>query len=78
MFALVVKLIAFYMLFVIAAFYDLDINQMNVKTTFLYKKINQLLSVKMAKGYYNDIKSIFCKLNKALHSFKQSPQIWYK
>ena len=37
--------------FAIAAFYDLDIEQMDIKTAFLYGIINQLLYVEVLKGY---------------------------
>ena len=77
-FTAVVKPIAFHMLFAIAAFYDLDIDQMDIKTAFLYREINQLLFVEMPKGYYDDIKGMVCRLNKALYSLKQSLQLWYE
>lgn len=32
----------------------------------------------MPKSYYNDIKGIVCKLNKAFYNLKQSLQLWYK
>ncbi len=48
------KSIAFWVLFAIATFYDLDINQIDVKTVFLYKDINQLLYVKLPKSYYKN------------------------
>lgn len=58
---------AFWVFFAIAAFYDLDINQIDVKTAFFYKDINQLLYVELPKGYYKDQKDIVCRLNKALY-----------
>ena len=39
-FAMVVKPMAFRALFVIAAYYNLEIKQMDVKTAFLYRPIN--------------------------------------
>lgn len=42
---------AFRALFVIAAFYDLDIKQINVKTAFLHGIIDQRLYVKVPRGY---------------------------
>lgn len=50
-FAAVVKPMTFRVLFAIAAFYDLEINQMDVKTAFLYRAIDQLLFVETSKGY---------------------------
>lgn len=43
MFAAVVKPMAFRVLFTIAAYYNLDIDQINVKTAFLYRIIDQLV-----------------------------------
>lgn len=42
---------AFRALFAIAASYDLDIEQMDVKTTFLHGMIDQLLYVEVPKRY---------------------------
>lgn len=39
-FAAVVKLMAFKILFAIAAYFNLGINQIDIKTGFLYKMIN--------------------------------------
>lgn len=49
-----------------------------MKTVFLYRAINQLLFIKTPKSYYNDCKSMVCKLNKVFYKPKQSPQLWYK
>ncbi len=40
----------FLVISVIAAFYDLNINLMDVKTTFLYDFIDQLINVKESKS----------------------------
>ena len=49
-FASVVKPIAFRVLFAIAAFLDLDIDQMDIKTAFLYGLIDQLVYIEILKG----------------------------
>jgi len=41
---------AFRVLFAIAAYFDLDIDQMDVKTAFLYGLIDQLIYVEIPKG----------------------------
>lgn len=46
-FAAVVKPMAFRVLFAIAAFFDLDNDQMDVKTAFLYGFIDQLIYVEI-------------------------------
>ena len=70
---------AFRILFAIAAFYDLDIDQMDVKTAFLYGLIDQLVYVEIPKGTETDAnRGMVCKLLKALYGLKQSPRLWYK
>lgn len=78
-FAAVIKPMAFRVLFAIAAFYDLDIDQMDVKTAFLYGLIDQLIYVEIPKGLETEVnRNMGCKLLKALYGFKQSPRLWYK
>ena len=74
--AFVVKPMAFRLLFAIAAFYDLDIEQLDVVTAFLYGVIDQLIYVQTPKGY--ETPDMICKLNKALYGLKQSPRLWYE
>ena len=70
---------AFRVFFVIAAFFDLDIDQMDVKTTFLYGFINQLVYVEIFKGIETKANcNMVCKLLKALYDLKQSLRLWYK
>lgn len=78
-FAAVVKPMAFRVLFAIAAFYDLQIDQMDVKTAFLYGLIDQLIYVEIPKGMETEAnKNMVCKLLKALYGLKQSPRLWYE
>ncbi len=78
-FAAVVKPMAFRVLFAIAAFLDLDIDQMDVKTAFLYGLIDQLVYVEIPKGTESeDNRNMVCKLLKALYGLKQSPRLWYE
>lgn len=75
-FITVVKLIAFKVLFAIAAFLDLDIDQLDVKTVFLYDLIDQLVYVEIPK--ISEIETNcdkVCKLLKALYSLKQLPRL---
>lgn len=78
-FAAVVKPMAFRVLFAIAAFHDLDIDQMDVKTAFLYGLIDQLIYVEQPKGTETkETRDFVCQLRKALYGLKQSPRLWYK
>ncbi|SMR43478.1 unnamed protein product [Zymoseptoria tritici ST99CH_3D1] len=49
---------------------------MDVKTAFLYGKINAEIYVKLLPGF--EIKGKVCKLKKALYGLKQAPRIWYQ
>ena len=53
-FAAVVKPMAFRVLFAIAAFLDLDIDQMDLKTAFFYDLIDQPVYVEIPKGTESD------------------------
>lgn len=50
-YASVVKPMAFRALFAVGAYYNLDVDQMDVKTAFLYGIIKQLIYVKLPPGY---------------------------
>lgn len=78
-YAAIVKPMAFRVLFAIAAYFDLDIDQMDVKTAFLYGLINQLIYVEQPKGTETEAtKNMACKLLKALYGLKQLSRLWYK
>ncbi len=78
-FAAVVKPMAFRVLFAIATYYDLDIDQMDVKTAFLYGIIDQLVYVQITKGSETTAnKEKVCKLSNALYGLKQALRLWYK
>lgn len=70
---------AFRVLFAVAAFFDLDIDQMDVKTAFLYGLIDQLVYVDIPKGSESEAnRGMVCKLLKAPYGLKQSPRLWYE
>lgn len=74
-YASVVKPMAFRTLFALAAFFDLDIDQMDVKTAFLYSLIDQLIYMEIPKSKETKAtKNMVCKLLKALYGLKQSPR----
>jgi hypothetical protein len=64
-------------LFAIAAALDLEIEQIDIKTAFLYSNVQEDIFVEQPHGL-RDNSGRVCKLNKVLYSLKQSPQIWYK
>lgn len=76
MFAIVVKPMAFRILFAIIAYYNLNIDQINIKIAFLYGIINQLVYVQIPKGSENSTnKGMVCKFLKVLYDLKQASRL---
>lgn len=75
MFTAAVKPKVFCILFIIAAFYNLDIKQIDIKTAFLYVEIDKLLFVEMPKNSYDEYEDIVWRLNKAFYGLKQLPYL---
>lgn len=74
-----IKLMSFRVLFAIAAYYNFNINQINIKIDFFYGLINQLVYMQIPKSSEDSTnKSKFCTLLKALYSLKQISRLWYK
>lgn len=61
-------------IFAIAAVLDLKIEQMNVKTAFLYDYVKEEIYVEQSSSHSDDINRV-CKLNKALYDLKQSSRV---
>jgi len=76
-FASVVKPMSYKALFAIAAALDLETEQMDVKTAFLYGYIDHEIYVEQPH-HMTDGTSRVCKLRKALYGLKQAPRIWYQ
>lgn len=76
-FASVVKPMSYKSLFAIAAALDWEIEQMDVKTAFLYGGIDEEIYVHQPEGE-DDGTGRVCKLLKALYGLKQAPRIWYE
>jgi len=72
----VVKLQTYKTLFALAAHYDLEVDQMNVTTAFLYGFIDQIVYVELPHSY--ELSDKVALLNKALYGLKQAPHLWYK
>ena len=76
-FASVVKPMSYKAIFALAAAMDWDLEQMDVKTAFLYGNVQEDIYVQQPDGFNKDSSKV-CKLNKALYGLKQSPRIWYQ
>ena len=77
-FATVVKSMSYKALFAIAASLDWEIEQMDVKTAFLYGLIPETVYMQQPEYFAGKHPGKVCKLRKALYKLKQSPRIWYQ
>lgn len=66
-----------FMLSIVVAF-DLEVEQIDVKTTFLHGDIEEEIYMKQPEGFVvKGKKEIVCKLKMSLYGLKQSPRMWY-
>jgi hypothetical protein len=66
------------MLSVVVAF-DFEVEQMDVKTTFLHGDLEEEIYMKQPEGFVvKGKKELVCKMKKSLYGLKQSPRMWYK
>ena len=75
-FATVVKPMSYKLIFAIAAALDWEIDQMDVKTAFLYGKVEETVFMEQPTGL-DDGSPKVCKLDRALYGLKQAPRVWY-
>jgi hypothetical protein len=58
---------------------DFEVEQMNVKKTFLHGDLEEQIYMKQLKGFVvKGKKEMVCKPKKILYGLKQSPRMWYK
>jgi hypothetical protein len=66
------------LLFVVSTF-DFEVEQMDVKTTFLHGDLEEKIYMKQPKGFaVKGKKELVCKLKNSLYGLKQSPRMWYQ
>lgn len=63
-------------IFAIAAAQDLELEQMDVCTAFLYGDIDEKVYVEQPIGQEHG-SNLVCCFNQALYGLKQSPCIWF-
>ena len=62
----------------LVAAYVLEVEQMDVKTTFLHGDLEEEIYMSQLKHYMVKGKeNLVCKLKKSLYGLKQSPRRWY-
>lgn len=76
-FAPVVKHTSIRVILAIVAQQDLELEQIDVKTTFLHGFIEETIYMQQPEGYvHEDSKDMVCELNKALYGLKHSLRQW--
>ena len=79
LFYLVAKLTSIRFLLSVAATFDFEVEQMDVKTTFLHGDLEKEIYMKQPEGFVvKRMKDMVCKLKKSLYGLKQSPRMWYQ
>ena len=78
-FSPVVKHSSIRILLSMVAKFDLELEQMDVKTAFLYGELEETIYMRQSEGFIIEGKEDFvCKLKKSLYGLKQSPRQWNK
>ena len=78
-FSPVAKMTSIQFLLSIIATYDLEVEQMDIKTTFLHGYLEE--EIYMTQLEHSMVKGkghLVCKLKKSLYGLKQSPRMWYQ
>jgi len=78
-FSPVVKHSSIRILLALVAQYELDLDQLDIKTAFLYGDLDEEIYMSQPMGFKTAEKeNMVCKLKKSLYKLKQSPRQWYK
>ncbi|CAI7780061.1 unnamed protein product [Closterium sp. NIES-53] len=75
-FAPVAKAPTLRLLLAAAAVCGWKVEQMDVKTAFLYGVVDEEINMKQSEGY-DDGSGCVCRLNKAIYGLKKAPRCWY-
>ncbi|WVY89808.1 hypothetical protein V8G54_035322 [Vigna mungo] len=78
-FSPVVKMASIRAILGLATKLDLEIEQLDVKTTFLHGDLEEEIYMKQPEGFEEPGKEhLVCRLKKSLYGLKQAPRQWYK
>jgi hypothetical protein len=78
-FSPVAKLTSIRFILSIVVAFDLEVEQMDVKTAFLHGNLEKKIYMKQPEGFVvKGKKELVCKLKKSLYGLKQSPRMWYQ
>jgi hypothetical protein len=82
LYAPVAKITTTRVLLALAALHDLEIDQLDIKTAFLYGELSEEIYVDPPIGFevltVIDCRGKKCFLKKALYGLKQAPGVWYQ
>ena len=76
-FSPVIKHCSIRVLMAIVNMYDLELEQMDVKTAFLHGELEETIYMQQPEGFVKDNTKV-CLLKKSLYGLKQSPRQWYR
>ena len=77
-FAAVAKPMSYKILFALAAHYNLDIHQMDVKSAFLHRDLDEEIYLNLPNSFQDGGEDVVCKLLKFLYDLKQASHVWAK
>ena len=78
-FAPVVKMTSIRTILSIATSMDLEIKQLDVKTTFFHGELDEEIYMQQPEGFVEKGKeNLLCRLKKSLYGLKQTPRQWYE
>ena len=78
-FTSVVKMTSIHNVLGLVASFNLEIEQINVKTTFLYSDLEEKIFMEQPEGFKVKGKEDYIyRLKKSLYGLKQAPRQWYK
>lgn len=78
-FSPVVRHTSIRILLALVASYDLELEQLDVKTAFLHGDLEEVIYMEQPEGFKQpETEELVCKLKKSLYGLKQSPRQWYK
>jgi hypothetical protein len=77
-FSPVVKMTTIRTVLGLAAAWDLELEQLDVKTAFLHGDVEEELYMEQPHGFVKKgQENLYCKLNRSLYGLKQAPRQWY-
>nr|GEZ28279.1 Gag-Pol polyprotein [Tanacetum cinerariifolium] len=78
-FSPVVRMTTIRVVLAMCATYDLHLEQLDVKTAFLYGNLEEEIYMLQPEGFKQKRKeNLVCRLNKSLYALNQAPRCWYK